>query len=214
VVAKSAKQVFQLMSGNPGPARWVFLLAQLPSSPSSARVALWRRLRSAGAARLLNGAWALPYSAAHERFLEELRQTVSAQGGKGVVLAVSDSSPGTDVMIVEQFQTDRAREYDEFDERCDAFLAELTKESKARKFTFAELEEGEEDLEKLRRWLGKITARDFFPGDRLTRARELTALCEHALRDFSRAVYKESGAQEWRAPVDSPTAASDGGREA
>jgi hypothetical protein len=196
------------MSGDP---RWVFLLAQLPSSPSSARVALWRRLRSAGAARLLNGAWALPYSAAHAGFFEELRETVSAQGGKGVVLSVSDSSPGTDAKLIEQFRSDRAREYDEFDERCDAFLAELTKESKARKFTFAELEEGEEDLEKLRRWLAKITARDFFPGDRLTRAREVAALCEHALRDFSRVVYKESGAQEWRAPVDSPILPSNRG---
>lgn len=202
------------MSAGPGPARWVFLLAQLPSSPSSARVALWRRLRSGGAARLLNGAWALPYSAANERFFEDLRQTVSGQGGKGVVLAVSDSSPGTDAMIVDQFRADRAREYDEFDERCDAFLAELAKETRAGKFTFAELEEGEEDLAKLGRWLAKIATRDFFPGDRLTRARELAALCGHALRDFSRAVYKESGAEEWRAPVDSPIVPSNRGSKA
>jgi ChrB-like protein len=202
------------MSGDPGPDRWVFLLAQLPSSPSSARVALWRRLRSGGAARLLNGAWALPYSAAHEGFFEELRETVAAQGGKGVVLTVSDSSSGTDAKLIEQFRADRAREYDEFDERCDAFLAELAKETKARKFTFAELEEEEEDLDKLRHWLAKIAARDFFPGDRLTRARELAALCEHALRDFSRAVYKESGAQEWRAPVDSPIQRSNRGSKA
>ena len=49
---------------------WLLLLAQLPSSPSSARVALWRRLRAVGAAGVLNGAWVLPHTAVHAEFFD------------------------------------------------------------------------------------------------------------------------------------------------
>jgi hypothetical protein len=171
-------------------AGWLFLLAQLPGSPSSARVALWRRLRAIGAAGILNGAWVLPHTAEHARFFEQLQETVRRQGGKGFVLTVPESAPGTDAMIVARFRADRGREYDELTERCGAFLAEISKETKVGKFTFAELEEGEQDLEKLVRWLTKIQARDFFPDERGPQAHEMMARCRQALEDFSRAVYE------------------------
>jgi len=43
--------------------------------------------------------------------------------------------------ILERFQSDRSEEYDEFIERSEGFLAEIDKETKKQKFTFAELEE-------------------------------------------------------------------------
>ena len=77
----------------------VLVLAQLPSSPSSARVALWRRLRAIGAAGILNGSWVLPHTAAHAQFFEQLQETVREQGGRGFVLTVSETSPVTAAMI-------------------------------------------------------------------------------------------------------------------
>jgi hypothetical protein len=139
---------------------WLLSLAQLPSAPSSARVALWRRLRAIGAAGMLNGAWALPHTPAHARVFTQLQQTVRAQCGKVFVLTVPESSPDTDAMIVERYRADRGREYDELTERYDAFLTEISKETRAGKFTFAELEENEQELKS---WLAKILARDFSP---------------------------------------------------
>jgi hypothetical protein len=176
---------------------WVLFLVQLPSSPSSARVALWRRLNAIGAAGILNGSWVLPHTAAHVQFFEQLQETVRKQGGKAFVLTVSELSPDTAAMIVEQFRADRGREYDEFAERCDAFLAEISKETRAGKFTFAELEEGEQDLEKLVRWLTKIQARDFIPDERGRQSDGLLERCRRALEGFSRAVY---AAEEVEAP--------------
>jgi hypothetical protein len=178
------------MATNRASAGWLVFLAQLPSAPSSARVALWRRLRAIGAAGMLNGAWVLPHTDRHARFFEELRETVRSQGGRGFVLPVSESSPDTDATIVERFRADRGREYDELTERCGAFLTEISKETKAGKFTFAELEETEQDLEKLVRWLAKIQARDFFPDDRWPQSHELVERCHKALDDFARKVYQ------------------------
>ena len=174
---------------------WLLLLAQLPGSPSSARVALWRRLRGIGAAGVLNGAWVLPCAAAHAEFFEQLRQTVHTQGGTAFVLTVSPASPEVNEAIVRRFDADRGREYDEFAERCAAFLGEIDKETKAGKFTFAELEEGEQDLEKLARWLAKVQARDFFPDERRPQSAQLLERCRVVLEGFAWAVYATEGVQ-------------------
>ena len=190
------------MDGEKPEPGWLLLLAQLPASPSSARVALWRRLRAAGAAGVLHGAWMLPRADAHAEFFEQLRETVNGQGGTAFVLTVS-AQPDTSEAIARRFRADRSREYDEFAERCAAFFDELGKETRMQKFTFAELEEGEQDLEKLARWLTKIQARDFFPDERQQRSAEMLERCRGALEGFARAVYDVEGVQ---APAEGATA--------
>ena len=182
-----------LMAKNSRSPAWLLLLAQLPSSPSSARVALWRHLRAIGATGMVNSAWVLPQAAAHAEFFEKLLETVHKQGGTGFVLNVTPASPEVNEVIIQRFRADRNREYDEFAERCAAFLEEIGKETQAGKFIFAELEEGEQDLEKLTRWLAKIQARDFFPDERWPQAEEMLERCRAALSEMSRAVYAAEG---------------------
>ncbi len=177
-------------------ASWLLLLAQLPSTPSSARVALWRRLRAIGATTMVNSAWVLPDTAAHADFFEQLRENITRLNGTGFVLNVSGLPPGVDETIVQRFRADRAREYDEFAERCAALLEEIGRETRAEKYTFAEMEESEQDLEKLARWLAKIQARDFFPDERRPQAAAMMARCRSALNGFSQAVYIAEGVQE------------------
>jgi hypothetical protein len=186
------------------PSSWLVLLAQLPSKPSSARVALWRRMRATGATAVVNGALMLPHTNAHEDFFEQSREGIIRRGGTGFVLRVSGSSQESNESIVRLFQSDRSREYDEFAERCTAFLNEINRESAAGKYTFAEMEESEQDLKKLARWLAKIQARDFFPNADTDQSVALLAQCRRALRGFSQAVYKAEGVQESAAEWDYP----------
>jgi hypothetical protein len=192
------------MDAETHPSSWLVFLAQLPSKPSSARVALWRRMRAVGATPVVNGAWMLPHTTAHEDFFEQSREGVIRRGGTGLVLRVSGSSPESEESIVQLFQSDRSREYSEFAERCAAFLDEINRESAAEKYTFAEMEESEQDLKKLVRWLAKIQARDFFPNGRRDQSVALLAQCRRALRGFSQAVYKVEGVQESTAGWDDP----------
>jgi hypothetical protein len=177
------------------PSSWLVLLAQLPSKPSSARVALWRRMRAVGATPVVNSAWMLPCSKANEDFFEQWREDVIRRGGTGYVLRVLDSSPESNESFVRLFRADRSREYDEFAERCVAFLDEINRESTAEKYTFAEMEESEQDLKKLTRWLAKIQARDFFPAEPRDQSVALLAQCRRALRGFSQSVYEAEGVQ-------------------
>ena len=177
------------MGADGGAPGCLLFLVQLPRTPSSARVALWRRLRAAGATTLVNSAWVLPETTSHAEFFGQLRDGVLQQGGTAWVLRVSVSSPEETDAVLQRFRADRGREYDEFAERCTALLDEIGKETDARKYTFAEMEEGEHDLDKLVRWLAKIQARDFFPDERQQQAVAMLAQCRSAVDAFSRAVY-------------------------
>ena len=192
------------------PAGWLLLLTQLPRSASSPRVALWRRLRAAGATTMVTSAWVLPETAPHAELLEQLRDGLLRQGGTGFVLSVRDATPDVNEAIVSRFRADRAREYDEFAERCAALLDEMAKEGRAGKYTFAELEESEQDLEKLVRWLAKIQARDFFPDERGQEAAARLTRCQTAVEVFSQSVYTAeevtgSGGAGLQAPGDADT---------
>lgn len=189
------KQVFQgiwLIS-----TQWLLFLTQLPAAPSSARVALWRRLRAAGATGMLNGSWVLPLTQEHQALFEKLAETVRMQGGSATVFSTTATTQADQDAIVARFRADRAREYDEFAERARAFVAEIDRETRQEKFTFAELEELEDDLHKLTGWLGKIRARDFFADARLEEAAGTLEVCGKALRAFAETVYAQEGLSSW-----------------
>jgi hypothetical protein len=183
------------MGADDSPSGWLLLLVQLPTTPSRVRVALWRRLRAIGATMMVNGAWLLPDTAAHAEVFTQLEATVTRQHGTGFVLSIPEFPPEVSETVVQRFRADRAREYDEFAEQCLAFLDEVAKETRAQKYTFAEMEESEQDLGKLTRWLAKIGARDFFPDERKEQAATQIARCRNALTGFSRAVYLAEGVQ-------------------
>ena len=173
---------------------WLLFMAQLPAEPSSGRVAMWRRLKSAGATSLLTGTWVLPLNTAHEAMLAQLADTVRGQGGSAALFSGRQIDGATSEEIVARFRADRAREYDEFATRSDGLLAEIAKEAAAGKFSFAELEEIEDDLDKLTTWLAKIETRDFFPNDRRDHATALLATCREATRAFAETTYDRDGA--------------------
>jgi hypothetical protein len=174
---------------------WLVFLSQLPRAQSSVRVATWRRLRAAGAAMLVGSAWVLPDTAAHAELFTQLRDGIARQGGTSFVLSVPDSSPEVHETIMDRFRADRRQEYDEFAERCTALLDEVAREAQAGKYTFAEMEEAEQDLEKLARWLAKIQARDFFPDECKEQSSAMVSRCKSALEAFSQSVYAAEGLQ-------------------
>ena len=184
---------------------WLLFVAQLPAQPSSARVQLWRHLRAAGAVSLQNGVWVLPATQAHELLVRDELAQVERQGGTGVLFQAQ--ARGHD--LVARFHDDRDQEYAEVCERGQALRVELAREARAGKETFAELEENEQELAKLDRWLAQVQARDFFGAPGAIRATQAIEACRADLTAFATAVYRREGVTDGAAEVESTTTPKD-----
>jgi hypothetical protein len=172
---------------------WLLFLAQLPATPSSLRVNVWRRLRNAGSTSLQNGVWILPRIAENTLFMERLLAYVKQSGASGQIFLVQGLDQAIHDDILARFNAERDQEYDEFLEQCEVFKTELEKETYSQKFTFAELEENEQNLQRLRKWIAKIQKRDFYKTKKSQDAITAFQNCCQRLQGYTRQVYAQEG---------------------
>jgi hypothetical protein len=168
---------------------WLLLVYRVPSDPTRLRSAVWRRLKSLGAIYLQNSAAALPASVSAERALRKLRSEILDMSGTAVLLSCAVLAGEQDVRTA--FQAARNDEYEEIVDKCHDFVAGLDKEYVANHFTYAELEENEVDLVKLRNWLARVRERDAFGAQGRVPAEAELSRCEEELERYAARVYAE-----------------------
>jgi hypothetical protein len=173
----------------PRPDRWLLLVYHVPSEPSRLRAAVWRRIKSLGAIYLQSSAAALPASIQAERSLRKLRSEITDMAGTAVLLSCDVLAGQSDIEA--QFQAARNDEYEEIVDKCNDFIAGLDKEYTENHFSYAELEENEVDLVKLRNWLSRVRERDAFGAAGLQQAVSCLAECEEKLEAYAARVYAE-----------------------
>jgi hypothetical protein len=176
---------------------WLLLTYKVPPEPASRRVALWRKLKGLGAVYLQNGVCLLPRTAEHHRRLRAIDAEIAAMGGEALLLEAAGLDTAQAERVVARFRADREAEYRELIGRCADFEAEIAKETAAANLTYAELEENEEELKKLKAWAEKIRRLDFYQAPLGVEAAERLRGCEALLDGFAQVVF---GAHEENAP--------------
>jgi len=165
-------------SGHADSTGWLVLIYRVPPEPTRLRSTVWRRIKSLGAIYLQNSAAALPASATTERALRKLRREILDMSGTAILLSCDVLAGESDVRNA--FQAARNDEYEEIVDRCEDFLHQVQKEYTDNHFTYAELEENEVDLVKLRNWFAKVRERDAFDADGRQAAEKALDGCDGA----------------------------------
>jgi hypothetical protein len=168
---------------------WLLLVYRIPSEPTRLRAGVWRKIKGLGAIYVQNSVAAIPASPASERAFRALRAEIGELGGNAFVF--SSSVLAGQSQLTEEFNKARDDEYEEIVDRCEDFLQQVRKEYDAVHFTYAELEENDEDLTKLKRWLEKVRARDVLGAKGVEDAIAALAKCEQSLEDYAARVYAE-----------------------
>ena len=172
---------------------WTVLIVRVPSEPSRHRVAVWRELRRAGAVQLGQGCWALPDAPPFAGFVERIVALVSEHQGESFALVAAAADGATSRRIRSLYDDARRAEWAEFTSECSKCLAELDKEVRTEKFTLAELDEEEQNVDRLRRWHRELRARDMFDSIDPDEVRGRLDACTSALERFTALVYSAVG---------------------
>ena len=172
--------------------KWLVLNYNLPTEPSRYRVATWRGLKKLGAANIQQSMWILPCNGDNYSALQKISQDIEAKSGDALLMESVCVDEKYEEQIMLNFNTIRDEEYKEHINECEKYLKELEKEISIEKFTFAELEEEEEELQKLLSWYSKIEARDIFHSSEGNTAKTKQEQIKKAFEEYSELVYKHN----------------------
>lgn len=169
---------------------WVLVLVQVPKEPTKHRVAVWRELRKGGAVPVSPGMWALPAGPAFEPVLDRAAELAAKGGGTFALIDAAPRDDAAERLIRDAFTAARVDEWAEFQADCGKFEEEIAREIAKRKFTFGELEEEEQSLDRLRRWYRELKKRDVLHLPEATAAEARLQECTDRLGDYTERVYE------------------------
>ena len=162
---------------------WLLITVSTGGS-STLRVHCWRKLRSLGALYIQSSVCLLPQTTETTRVVVRLLDRVRREGGSGQMLSIAITDPAEEESIISQFRAERTDEYQEVCSRTPEFLTEIETERARGRATYTEVEESEADLERLKKWLGRVQARDYFEARGRNEAGLAVEACAQALAEF------------------------------
>ncbi|TQR46407.1 Chromate resistance protein ChrB [Paenibacillus popilliae] len=173
--------------------KWIVLSYKVPAEPSTLRVRVWRNLKSLGVVYIQQSVCVVPDFPETHKKINQIKKIIDLGEGQTHVLEVRQFSEHTEEQLIQMFNEQRDKEYDEFLGGCNLLLNELESETQKGNFTFHEVEENEADLLKLKRWFRNIEKRDFFRSSNAPLARNQLNNCEVKLAQFTDEVYRSEG---------------------
>jgi hypothetical protein len=174
------------MTSDPVPADgWLLLVYRVPSEPSSNRVAVWRELKRTGALYLQQCVCIAPRRPELRAEFTAVREKIARLGGSSLLFEAPALPAEDEATLIAGFRELVAQQYAEIVEECETkFVKEIEFEHFRQNYTFAEAEEIEQDLEKIRRWFARAQARDWYGAPGRAEVEAWIARCTELLEGF------------------------------
>jgi hypothetical protein len=120
------------------------------------------------------------------------RVLVAEAGGETLALRAEPLGDLDAARLTDDWNEARSTEYGEIRRKCDKLVAGIEREFSNQKFTLAELEEEEAELEKLESWHRRIAERDIHDAPGSGDARDALAEARQALERYTSAVFERT----------------------
>jgi hypothetical protein len=172
---------------------WLILIYRVPSTPSTSRVTIWRRVKELGAFFLQQSVYILPKTHVTREAVDALKEQIQHLGGESKILEVSSLGREQEKEVIAGFNNNREEEYVEVIKACKELLLEIDEESKTEDFHFADLEENEKHLQRVKELLDNVTKRDYFGSSSKSRAVQMVNECGEKFETFSHEVFSREG---------------------
>lgn len=173
--------------------KWICLSYSLPTKPSKARLHVWRQLKKVGAVNV-DSFWVAPYSKEKLTELQALVEDIHSFNGSATIFRCKSIDEQSEEKIKNALTASTNEELTELIGVCEKFLEEIKSEIEKENFIFAEVEENDEELSKIKKWYSKIVRRSAYDSPLKKSALEKIKSCEVAFDGFSRIVFdKEDG---------------------
>jgi hypothetical protein len=152
-------------------------------------VSVWREVRRSGALQLQQSVIVFPSGEPFARAVARIGAAVDQVGGSTLALCGEPVDAADDERLRLAWNDARADEYGELVSECEKLVAEIDKEFGKQKFTLAELDEEEAELDKLKRWHERIRARDVCGAEQAAEADAALERAGEALARYTTAVF-------------------------
>jgi hypothetical protein len=159
---------------------------------------VWREVRRSGALQLHQSVIAFPDTEPFGRAVARIRAAVDEVGGSTLALRAEPVDADDDERLRSAWNDARAEEYTELVSECEKLVAEIDKEFGKQKFTLAELDEEEAELDKLKRWYERIRGRDVCDCERAGEAESAMVRASDALARYTEAVFDRTQTDDAR----------------
>jgi hypothetical protein len=163
---------------------------------------VWREVRRSGALQLQQSVVAFPDCDPFVRAVARIRAAVDEVGGTTLAVRAEPVDDADGERLRAAWNEARAEEYGELISESGKLVAEIDKEFAKQKFTLAELDEEEAELDKLGRWHDRIRARDVCGCERASEAQDALTRASEALTRYTAAVFDRTQTDGLAAPSD------------
>jgi hypothetical protein len=166
------------------PSKWVIVAYALPNEPSRLRLKAWRSFKKLGAVYPSVSLCILPNTPEVERKVTDAKLDISKEGSV-LVLAAQPLERSDDEQLVQIFQEDRHKQYEEIYEECQEFLDEIRENLGNKKVTPEETDELEHAFEGLEKWYQSIRQKGYERKQDVAKVDKIMEQCRKALAGFS-----------------------------
>jgi hypothetical protein len=142
------------------PSSWLVIMYDVPSEPSKLKVRLWREFKRMGALYPQTSLCVLPDNTENRKVLQKIDSVID-KNGKIVKIRGKAFSEDDQTKILQMIRVERDKQYDEILEECQEFIEDINHNVDKKKTAQEEVEEMEEVLDGLRRWLARVKGIDW-----------------------------------------------------